>query len=230
VVVERALLSGEVTVLIVDPQVVSSEFLQRVSATILRTAVRVVLWTSLSAETIPAILAANKISYAEVVFHDRDDQSTLLRQYLHQRDPLSIRAAVLRRLAPTLRLLSREFAANVLKVLLEPVTGRSIASLLGALKIGRRKFERELRHADLCSANALLHLGRILAAFERISRGKENVEKAATAVGYPGGRDLRTHCSKYVRCVPSDFTAQVSAQDLATRIVRVIIEMPVMNR
>jgi hypothetical protein len=230
VVVEKMLLTGQASVLIVDPRAVTSEFLGRISMPILHAAARVVLWTTLDAGMIPSILVANKIPYAEIVLRNLESQPALLRQYLGQRSQLSVRAALLRRLAPVLRVLSCEVGADVLRVLLRPAGAHSIAPLLGSLQIKRRRFERALRRAELCGPNALLHLGRILVGFEQISRGLESVEWAAAAAGYPDGREMRKHCSRYLGCVPSDFGGRISTQDLAKRIVHAIAEPPARHR
>ena len=221
-VIENMLLTGAAWCLIIDPQAVPAEMLARVSATVVRTSSRVVLWTTLSRATIAPILAANRTPYHAVVLRDREDRAVLLRRHLVGRGVFSAPAALLRRLAPTMRLLPVELAADVLTVLLARPSSLSVAFMLDDLRIKRRKFERALGRAGLCTVNALRHLGRILEAFDHIALRGERVDSAATKVEYADASDLRKHSRKYVGCVPSRFGTAVSVQQLAARIVDAI--------
>jgi AraC-like DNA-binding protein len=225
-VVDDALATGLATHVVIDPQAMPIDILRRISSSAVRMGSHVLIWTSLSGQGVSAVLAANLSPFDDLLLRDYEGDAGLLRSFLCrkpiQRDPVSSRAAVLRRLAPTLRTTSRDLGTDLLRVLLRPRFDRSTTQLLSDLNISRRTFERRLARSRLCGVNALMHLGRLLPAFDLIARDGRAIEDTATAVGYPAGRDLRRHCRTYLDCVPSAFTSHMSVSDFARRVVGVI--------
>jgi AraC-like DNA-binding protein len=156
---------------------------------------------------IPRILQAQAVPHVEVLFRESDDSALLLRRLLREApaEP-SIRATALHALSPVLGRLPADLAREVLALLFGSSSGMKIDALLRQLRIRRRRFERRLLANGLSTVNTLLHLGRILTAFECIARRRQSIDAAAEAVGYRDGRGLWLHCRRYMRCAPSEFT------------------------
>lgn len=227
VVIATLLARGELSAVVVDPRAVSIGLLRRTTTAASVTDTRVMLWTTLSPASIPAIISANDMSCADLLIRGAEESTQLLHQYLRERDYLSIRAVAINYLSPFLWRVPLDVAAHVLTILTFPVSGLSLAQLIQRLRIPRRRLERKLRRAHFCGVNALRHLGRILVAFERVAHRRERIEMVATTVGYVDGADLRLHCRRLVQCVPSAFGTRLDAHELAARIVRTITSAPV---
>ena len=219
--VERDVRSGAFEVVVVDPTEVTMSFVARLQQAVAASASTLILWTAFESNVLPVIVSAAKAARVEVFFRGDANELFVLRAWLrtHARD--TVRAAVLRELTGSLESLNAEFAHTVLGVLLGRFRVNSVPALLKARGLHARWFERQLESVGFCLGRRLLHLGRLITAFDAITLGSDSVESAASRSGYGSSRALRISAHQFVDCTPSEFR-RLAPHRFAERIVHAL--------
>lgn len=221
--IAEALQVGEYAAVATDPSVVSPAFLGRLFELVGQSTAFLVIWTRFSKSTIPAILRAGAVCRTEVLYRDVGDSATAFPNWLTGE---SSRSAVLRTLSPIVG----EVEPNLALVVFGVLAGRIVAGSVGQLArqggFGRRTLERHMLDAGFCHPKPLIHLGRLVTAFECVAELRKSVDGAATAAGYKSPQILWTNARRYVNCSPSDFGKRVSANEFAARIAAAARQQP----
>jgi hypothetical protein len=179
--IEETLRRGESQAVVVDPSVVSPDFLDRLIGVITPSTAFLVIWTTFSKSTLPAILRAAATCRTEVLYRNGYGGGIALRNWLIAESP---RSALLRKLSRAVEQWDPTLSIVVLGVLTGRVAAASVRELARLGGVGRRKFERHMIEAGFCHPKPLIHLGRLVTAFESIAQRQDSVELASTAAGY----------------------------------------------
>jgi hypothetical protein len=170
--IEETLHRGECQAVVIDPSVVSPDFLDRLVGAIAPSTAFLVIWTRFSKSTLPAILRAAATCRTEVLYRNGEGGGIGLRNWLVAESP---RSSLLCKLSQAVEQWDPTLSVAVLGVLTGRIAATSVRELARLGGLGRRKFERHMIEAGFCHPNSLVHLGRLVTAFESIAQRHESV-------------------------------------------------------
>jgi AraC-like DNA-binding protein len=109
----------------------------------------------------------------------------------------------------------------VLGALLGRFHAARVPALLETRGLKKSWFARHLQQAGLCHGRSLMHLGRLMTAFARLTSTDERVRTVALLARYPSARALGTNGKRFVGCSPTGFK-RLTPEIFADRIVAVL--------
>jgi AraC-like DNA-binding protein len=216
--VERDVQSGAFRVFVTAPAEVSPTFFSRLRKAVASSASTLVLWTAFDQRVLRTLVAAGGTDRVELFFRGDPGDDAALHSWLRSKGRKTARAAVLCRLTAMLEDLDVKFARVVLGVILGRFHEATVPALLKTRGLKKSWFARHLQQAGLCHGRSLMHLGRLMTAFDRLTSTNERVGTVALLVRYPSARALGTNAKRFIGCSPTGFR-RLTPEIFADRIV-----------
>ncbi len=211
-----------VDVIVVDPRFGSPATLTLAPVLELRRiypATPFVIYTTLDAKTLPAIVTLSLSGINQLIIADVDDHPLQLCAIFERQPGVRVSDSLALALAPHLSQLPPDVASALERVIHTPAAFDSVPDFAAAAKVSRRTIYRECERAALASPREILAAARALRAYALLREGDMAIEDVAEALGFSSPH----HLAKIMRWASGMTTARARARIAPDEFVQMIV-------
>jgi AraC-like DNA-binding protein len=178
-----------------------------------------VIYTTLDAKTLPAIVTLGRSGINQLIIVDVDDEPEQLCAIFERQPGARLSDGLADALAPQLSQLPPDVAAALERVIHTPSAFDSVPDLAAAAKVSRRTIYRECERAALASPREIIAAARALRAYALLREGDMAIEDVAEALGFSSPH----HLAKTMRWASGMTTARARARIAPDEFVQMLV-------
>jgi AraC-like DNA-binding protein len=178
-----------------------------------------VIYTTLEASTIPAIVTLGLSGINQLIIADVDDEPKQLCAIFERQPGARLSDDLASALSAHLAQLPPEVAAALDRVIHTPSAFESVPDLAAAANVSRRTIYRECERAALASPREIIAASRALRAYALLRDGDMAIEDVSEALGFSSPH----HLAKTMRWASGMTTARARARIAPDQFLRMVV-------
>jgi AraC-like DNA-binding protein len=182
----------------------------------------VVVYTTLTAQALRAIVEMAKQGVHQVVLYRFDDEPARFRELLEQQPGLALSAALLERLSVPLSALPTALTRAMERMFQRPGQFNIADDLATAAGMPRRTLYRTLEGAGLASPSTMVRGARLLRAYSYLRDAGHSAEDVAAKLGYSSRQIFARHVREFFGVRPTQLRREVQEGECVRRLAAVL--------
>lgn len=182
----------------------------------------VVVYTTLTAQALRAIVEMAKQGVQQVVLYRFDDEPTRMRELLEQQPGLALSGALLELLAGPLAALPTALSRAIERMFQRPGLFHIADDLATAAGMPRRTLYRTLEGVGLASPSTLVRGARLLRAYSYLRDAGHSAEDVAAKLGYSSRQIFARHVREFFGVRPTQLRRQVQEGECVRRLAAML--------
>lgn len=218
-----ALDSRQFQAMVLDPALLDEQELDALSAEVARSAVPVILYTTLSAESAKRVISIAARGTHELIFRGAEEEPVLLLRKLELLMEHSAPAQLLNRVASRIAGFPPPLQTFSVALYAKGSPRRWVRDIVRDTGYGRRTVDRWMARAGLRGAAMLLDTARLAHVWEPLVERGLSPEAAGALCGYTKRRMLMSHASRLVGVAPAQFASALTRKRFVDRLSRALL-------
>lgn len=220
---DTAIRGRPIDVAVVDPRLDGSVQSEEIQTLLVQyPSLPVVLYTSLTPETLRVTVELARYGLPQVVLRGFDDEPQRFRALLEGQPARAVETGVLRRLASQLGKAPLPLARAIGEMFLAPHTFQSVDDLAAAATLSRRSLDRYLKKAGFAPARMLLTGARVARVYHYLRDPGFRIDDVTRKLAYPSPRLLARQVRAATGRTPSALRKTVEPEQFITELAAML--------